>query len=132
MPYEYTNSFRDYQLPMIAFIEEELAKEGIDYKTIRFMDSSEIPQDLEGILTEGQEFLAQMEEKHSDKRHGILVKCAAGISRSPTMLIYHLGISRRMDFYEALNYVREKEQYQVDFGSSPNYLFMETLKKKLK
>lgn len=117
---------------IIHAIKEELQNVGIDYLAIKMQDS-ELVWNLEEILNEGQEFLTAIEEKYPDKRDGILIKCAAGISRSPTMLINHLCISRRMSYLEALNYLRDKEDNQgIQFGSSPNYFFVNYLKKKFK
>lgn len=116
---------------MRLFIEDRMKEANIEYKIIEFQDS-EFNDDLEAILTEGQEFLAKQEEKLIDKQ-GILVKCAAGISRSATMLIHHLCVSRRLSYLEALNYVRDKEKIaHLDFGASPNYIFVDYLKKKFK
>ena len=105
---------------------------GIEYNALAMYDS-EFNNDLGAILDFGHEYLEQMEEKFPDKRDGILVKCAAGISRSPAMLINHLCISRRMSYVEALNYVRDKENNQeIEFGSSPNEFFAQYLREKYK
>lgn len=134
------------QEAMILHIKEELEKVGIDYKAIKLRDD-EFNLNLEIDLAEGGMFLEQMEEKHKGeirkpakkviqmgkRPSGILVKCAAGISRSPTMLINYLCETRRMSYLEALNYVRKNEQDQgVYFGASPNHFFVEHLKKKYK
>lgn len=116
----------------VLFIREELAKYGIDYLAIDMYDS-EHNLTFDDLLDQGTNFLTEMEEKYPEKRDGILVKCAAGISRSATQLINHLCISRRMSYVEALNYIREKEHRQgIEFGASPNYFFAEQLKKKFK
>ncbi len=120
------------QRGMIFYIKDELEKAEIEYKYI-FMRDDELNNDFEDILIQGSTFLQQMEEKYPEKKEGILVKCAAGISRSPTLLINYLCESRRMNFYEGLNYVRKNEdRYGIGFGASPNYFFTEQLKKKYK
>jgi len=133
--------------PAIEAIKSKLAEDSIAYHAIRMTDD-EFNLDFDGILNEGHEILTGWEEKfkpeprvqQSGKKKviqmsppiaGILVKCGAGISRSPTMLINHLCITDRLSYLEALNYLRKKEYDQaVQFGSSPNYYFAEQLKRK--
>lgn len=116
----------------IKAIKELLEKNGIDYQAIDMYDS-EFNISMEDIFFAGQEFLSQMETKYPAKREGILVKCAAGISRSPAMLINYFCNSRRMSYAEALNYLRKREEDQgIDFGSSPNQYFSQYLKEKYK
>lgn len=116
----------------IAAIKAKLAEDNIEYRAIRMRDD-EFNADFDGVLSEGTEFLTEMEEKYPEKRDGILVKCGAGISRSSTMLINHLCITRRMSYLEALAYLRKREEDQaIQFGSSPNQFFAEKLKKRFK
>lgn len=112
------------------YIKEKLGD--IQYYALAMYDS-EFNNDLGAILDFGHECLEKLEEKFPNKNDGILVKCAAGISRSPAMLINHLCISRRMNYAEALNYLRDKESAQgIDFGSSPNEFFAQYLREKYK
>lgn len=113
------------------FLLDELGKQGIDHKLLPFADD-EYNEDLEGTFIAGSKFLSEMEEKYPNKRDAILVKCAAGISRSASMLIYHLCNTQRMSYVEALNFVRDKESVYVEFGASPNHYFAKFLKKKFK
>lgn len=130
MPEENTSPYNNQAT--ILYIKDELEANGIEYKAIRMYDG-EFNLDLDGIYAEGQEFLTEMEEKYPGKKDGILIKCAAGISRSPSMLINHLCVSRRMSYLEALNYLREKEYRQaIEFGTSPNQFFAQMLKGKYK
>lgn len=120
------------QEAMILYIKDELEKVGIDYKVIKLRDD-EFNLNLEIDLAEGGLFLEKMEEKYTGKREFILVKCAAGISRSSTMLINYLCETRRMSYLEGLAYVRKNEsKYGVWFGASPNMFFAEHLKNKYK
>lgn len=120
------------QEAMILYIRDELEKVGIRYKIVKMRDD-EFNLDLEYAFTEGSLFLIDAEEDFADKGDKILVKCAAGISRSPSMLINYLCASRRISYLEALQYVRENEEkYGVWFGASPNMFFAEHLKNKYK
>lgn len=116
----------------IEFVRTAANKISLDYKAIIFRDD-EFNTDLEAIFTEGDKYLTEMEEKYPKMKDAILVKCGAGISRSSAMLIYHLCNARRMSYVEALNFVRGKEEnYYIEYGSSPNPVFVQFLKSKFK
>lgn len=111
------------------FMQEQAEKNNIKYTIIPFRDD-EFNTDLDQVFTSGHTFLADMEQQFPAKKDTILVKCAAGISRSPSMLINHFCMSRRMSYVDALNYIRERERYTITFGSSPNPYFANYLKRR--
>src|SRR3989304_8008242 len=104
-------------LSSIKFITDEAKEEDIHYEAILMRDDEHNVY-LPDLLLQGYEFIASMEKVFSKRKDKILIKCGAGISRSPAMLINYLCIKNRWSYVEALNYIREKEEYQVQFGTS--------------
>ena len=107
-------------------ILEKLADEGIAYQSI-WMYDSEYNQDLDGILDTSAQYLTEADEYFTNKKDKILVKCGAGVSRSAAILINYLCQSRRLEFLEALNYVRTQEQknfdYMLGISLDPSFTF---------
>lgn len=113
----------------IEFILNSMKEHGIDYKAVPMSDD-EFNINLGNTLFEGSQFLSAMEKKYPAKKDKILVKCGAGISRSPTQLINYLCQVRNSSYIDILSYIRMKEEYAgIGFGSSPNPIFADHLKK---
>ncbi len=114
------------------FISQQASTYEMQYIPLAMRDD-EFNVNLDSALETGHEILKGWETQFPSKRDNILIKCAAGISRSPTMLIYHLCIERRMSYIEALTYIRAQESKNfTEFGSSPNPYFSQYLRNKFK
>lgn len=112
----------------INFIKETVKESGIDYLMLPMSDD-EFNVDLGTVLYEGTKFLSEMEKKYPAKKEKILIKCGAGISRSPAQLINYLCQTRSMSFIDALSYVRMKEDLEgLGLGVGLNPIFYEHLK----
>jgi hypothetical protein len=112
---------------MVQTIGDACFEEGIEYAHIPMRDD-EFNWNLEGIWTTAAEILRKWEEKYPKRRQLILVKCATGVSRSASCLIYYLCEKNRWSYVEALNYVRDGEAHKTEFGVSLNNYFHNTLK----
>lgn len=108
------------------FIEQECLEREIEYKAF-FMRDDEYNQDLDGLLETVYNHL-KGELERLPRQHHVLVKCSTGISRSATVLIYYLCKERKYTYSQALNFIRNAEQGQTEFGASPHPYFAMYLK----
>lgn len=115
----------EYQT-MTQEIKDVLEEQGIGYDYVALYDSSDpLIQHLPAIFAFGAGLLAGADSKFSDPKDHILVKCGAGVSRSPSMLIAYYGYARKWSYQESLTYIRNKEAGKpgLMLGSQPNPAF---------
>jgi protein-tyrosine phosphatase len=117
----------DDYIAMGLYIENECAKEEIEYDYIPMRDD-EFNDDIHEDWREAANILADWVKRYPNRRQFILIKCATGISRSASVLIYYLCREQRMSYIEALGYVRNAESGQTEFGVSLNNYFHNQLK----
>lgn len=114
----------------IAYVQSVINTHKIDYYSMFMVDGHE-EQNLPLLLEHGYEFLKRLEIKYPNIEDKILVKCAAGISRSSTQLINYLCGTKSLSAIQGLEYVRNGEKYQpIQWPATPNSTFFEYLKKK--
>ena len=75
--------------------------EGIEYKKIEIIDSAKA--NLIQFIPECIQFISDAQRANEN----ILVHCAAGVSRSPSILIAYFMTKYRVNYYAARNYVNK-------------------------
>lgn len=113
----------------IVMVETVLTDAGIEYQHIPMWDGN-LGQDIEAIFSSATAILAAYEIRYPDPKDFLMVKCAAGISRSPSTLIAHYCETRRWNYREALDFIRKREQYSAAWQADPNPVFSSLLKRK--
>ena len=112
----------------INYISEEAEKVGIEYRGMPMVDGDN--DNLSDIFGTGAETLEKWELQFPKKRDSILVKCAAGVSRSASMLINYLCARDNKSYVDVLHMIRNAEEQYAMFGVSPSYEFVKYLKSK--
>jgi len=87
------------------------------YKQIKIEDNEK--ENLFQYFDEAIEYI----EKVRLNNEGVLVHCAAGVSRSPSIVIAYLMASEKIPFEQAFEFVKQKRP-----GVSPNDSFRDQLK----
>ena len=75
--------------------------EGIEYKKVEILDARQA--NLIQIIPECIQFISDAQKANEN----ILVHCAAGVSRSPSILIAYFMIKYSVNYYAARNYVNK-------------------------
>jgi protein tyrosine phosphatase (PTP) superfamily phosphohydrolase (DUF442 family) len=109
-------------------IESALSALGVEYHYIPMWDGP-LGQNLADIFQESNTLLADFELRFPGPKEQLLVKCAAGQSRSVSVLVSHFCESRRWTYHEALNYIKKRDGYSP-LTSDPNPVFATFLKRK--
>lgn len=113
---------------MALFLKDELDVYGIKYYSFPFADSETYtPNQLKHLFKSFDAILTDL-ENNLLKRQSILVKCGAGVSRSPAALLYHLCKQNDTSYVEELWNMREAEEGLTEFGVSLNVAFHTYLK----
>jgi hypothetical protein len=82
--------FTPYDEPNVPdFIKAYLADQGIEYHYILMYDG-DWNQNLEALYSEGETVLANWDQKYTNRKDRLLVKCAAGISRSVSQYLNYI------------------------------------------
>lgn len=115
---------------MTTGIRTALEEVGIEYYYITMYDGDFFAQDLHKIFSFGAGLLVGAELKYTDSKDKILVKCGAGTSRSPAMLIAAYGYLRKWSYQESLEYIRRNEKGTPGLllGADPSRAFSDYLK----
>lgn len=92
----------------IELLNQAAAARGLDYRAIPFVDSDD-NADLDAVYEDGEAFLARAEAAYPDPADLIVVKCAGGVSRSPSMLADYYCASRGLTYPQAIGYIHQRE-----------------------
>ena len=119
---------------VIHQVKQACADEDIELVPIRFDDGiNENMRRTREIIEQGRDEIERLVEKYPDKKQRILIKCAAGISRSPTMYLAYIAKRDRLIFEEAKATLDDAEYrlgygYGDFWGNSPNFFFRKILR----
>ena len=109
---------------LAAQIKEKVEAAGMEYRSIPFSDWAMYTEhQLHDILENAHKQLTWWEDQFPYDGQYILIKCAAGISRSGTVYLYHTCKRDGASFHEALAEARDAEYGLTEFGISPNNVF---------
>lgn len=118
------------------FIKGYLADEGIEYHYILMYDG-EWNDNLASIFKEGENILEKWDTTFTNKKDRILVKCAAGISRSVSQYLNYICKRDNLPYTQAFNEFGKREakwawiNNDIDFwNGSPGPWFAHFLKLK--
>jgi len=116
-------------LPMT--VRDALSEWDIEYTYYPFEDTENYSASaLEESLSNMSLVLNEWEEKYPRRNQHILIKCGAGVSRSPTAYLYYMCNRYGGSYLSRLWELRWEEEGWTQFGSSPNVAFHSFLKKK--
>lgn len=102
----------DWLAPTRSAIAEALAAENVGYVAIPMYDGDG-NGDLDRLFGRGRDVISDWEAGHPGARS--LVKCWAGLSRSPSMLISYLCAAEGLRYVEAFELVSDAGELQVNW-----------------
>lgn len=127
---QFTDWDSNHPLTQVSIALEDA---NIDYSHIKmFDDLNGTKENTIRIIRKGADTLESFVEKHPKEYERILVKCAAGISRSPTVYLAYLCQANRWTYDEASEFLYDQERELHQMGllywpSSPNFYFRQFL-----
>lgn len=129
--------FTDYSLDRreASKIAKICKANGIEYTSIPMEDSLNYSYEYtEKLIRQGTDKLIEYVDKHNDSNSRILVKCAAGISRSTTMYLSYTCHANKISFSNAYRKLQRIEfnllnNGKMRWGAMPNNYFQQILNK---
>lgn len=103
-------------LSLLEDFSDFITFEGIQYKRVEIIDTCK--SNLLQFVPECIQFISEAQKN----RENILVHCAAGVSRSPSILIAYFMVKYSVNYYAARNYVNKGRP-----GIYPNQGFISQL-----
>jgi len=98
------------------FVKSYLADEGIEYLSIPMYDG-EMNENLAELYTLGENTLEDWDKRFTHKRDRILVKCAAGISRSVSQYLNYICKRDGLTYWRAESEFSKREaKWAMSYG----------------
>lgn len=119
----------------ISVVTNALAAEDIEHHVIRFADGGyENELYTRNAIDKGVEIIEDLVERFPDRKQRILIKCAAGISRSTTMFIAYHCEKNRWTYDEGRAYLWDCEtklaqEGLLEWEAHPDWFFVYVLGK---
>lgn len=97
------------------FVKTYLVDEGIEYEYIQMYDAS-YNRDIAGLYERGQSILEAWDNKFTNKKDRILIKCAGGVSRSVSHYLNYICKRDNISYIEARENLWQRERELMGYS----------------